>query len=151
MYSTILALHNFVRWIVFLFGLLAIGQAVLRWRGVRKEGKPFPRMGLFFSISLDIQLLLGALLYFVYSPWALRGVLTQGVAFAMKQGEYRFFAVEHGLFMLLATVFAHMGNALVRKGAVELSESRRVAVYFGLAMAFLLAGTPWWRPLLPGL
>ena len=67
MYKVILALHNIIRWLVLIFGLLAFGRGLLGWFGKKEWAGSERKFGLFFTSSVDIQLLLGFLLYFVLS------------------------------------------------------------------------------------
>jgi uncharacterized membrane protein YozB (DUF420 family) len=66
MYTTVLILHSWLRWfaIVAVFGVLL---AAIRGKveGSRSIGD---RWGLFAMAALDLQMLLGLLLYFVVSP-----------------------------------------------------------------------------------
>ncbi|MFU8771915.1 MAG: hypothetical protein ACNA8H_05790, partial [Anaerolineales bacterium] len=143
------AIHNIMRWLVILLALFALYSAYRGWIG-KREWKNSDRLsGLFFTISLDIQLLLGIVLYFFLSP------LTQGAlqdfGQAMAVDELRFFALEHAFIMLLAVIIAHLGNFLVKKAPEAVAKHRRAAVWFTLAVLVLLVGIPWWRPLIPGL
>jgi hypothetical protein len=70
------------------------------------------------------------------------------MAAAMKVHELRFFAVEHTAYMLFAVILAHVGAALSRKARADLSKYRGAAICYSLSFLFILAGIPWWRPLL---
>ncbi|MCJ7700127.1 MAG: hypothetical protein MUO62_00965, partial [Anaerolineales bacterium] len=109
------------------------------------------KIGLAFTSMVDLQLLVGGLLYLVFSEWALKAVLNKGMAFVMKQGEYRFFSVEHLVYMVLGIVFAHLGSTLPKKVEDSRSKFKRATIWFGLAIILIMAGIPWSRPLFPGL
>ena len=152
MYAFILAFHNIIRWVVLIAGVLAVGKALFGWFGGKKEwGKQDRLLGIIFTSSVDIQLLLGILLYFVYSNWALKAILDKGMSFVMGESQYRFFAIEHAFFMVLALVFAHLGSALPKRVEDAVSKHKRAAIWFSLAVLVILAGIPWWRPLLPSI
>ena len=68
MYTTVLALHSWLRWAVVLLVLIAIVRALAAGAGRRPWLPLDDRLGLFFIIVLDVQLLLGLVLYFVLSP-----------------------------------------------------------------------------------
>jgi len=149
MYAAILAIHNVVRWFALILGIVA---AVLAWIGwlQKKEWQPSDRkMGAYFAMSVDIQFLLGLLLYFVFSP--LTRTALQDFGTAMSAPNFRFFALEHPLYMVLAVVFAHLGSILPRRVDQSTAKFRRAAIWFTLAALMILLGTPWARPLLPGL
>ena len=151
MYAFILAFHNIIRWVVLIAGVLVVGKALFGWFGKKEWGKQDRLLGIIFTSSVDIQLLLGILLYFVYSNWALKAILDKGMSFVMGESQYRFFAIEHAFFMVLALVFAHLGSALPKRVEDAVSKHKRAAIWFSLAILVILAGIPWWRPLLPSI
>ena len=149
MHPVILAVHNILRWVVFFAGLVAVVDAFWGWFGSRAWTQVQRRLGLIFTISIDIQLLLGLLLYFFFSP--LTRAALQNFSAAMGSPELRFFGLEHAFFMILAVVFAHLGSILPRKAQTDRGRFKRAAIFFGLAMIVILSGMPWGRPLFPGL
>jgi len=151
MYAVFVALHNILRWVVILFGLLAAGRALWGWFRKKEWAENDRKMGLAFTSLVDLQLLVGGLLYLVFSEWGLKAVVNKGMTFVMKQGEYRFFSVEHVFFMVLGIVFAHLGSALPKKVDDSPNKFKRAAIWFGLAIVLIMAGIPWSRPLFPGL
>jgi hypothetical protein len=151
MYPFILAVHNIVRWVVLILGFLAVLRAFIGWLGKHAWIPADPKIGTFFTSAIDTQLLLGLLLYIFFSPFTLQAIRNFGFSYIMSQPDYRFFALEHLVYMLLAVVFAHLGNALPKKVDNPVDKHRRAAIWFGLAFLVILLGMPWFRPLLPGL
>lgn len=151
MYGFVLAVHNIVRWVVVIAGILAVGRALFGWLAKKEWMKQDRLLGVIFTSSVDIQLLLGLILYFVYSNWAMKAILDKGMSFVMGETQYRFFAIEHIFFMVLALVFAHLGSMLPKKADEDQSKFKRAALWFSLSFLIILAGIPWWRPLFPGL
>jgi hypothetical protein len=151
MYAFFVELHNILRWAVVLLGFLAAGRAFWGWYGKKEWAESDRKIGLAFTSMVDLQLLVGGLLYLVFSEWALKAVLNKGMAFVMKQGEYRFFSVEHLVYMVLGIVFAHLGSTLPKKVEDSRSKFKRATIWFGLAIILIMAGIPWSRPLFPGL
>jgi len=151
MYAFLVASHNIIRWLVIVAGLIAV---VIAFRGIVTRGKWSDndrKTGLIFTILVDIQLMVGVVLYFVYSEWALKAILEKGMATVMGNGTYRFFAIEHVFYMILGFVFAHLGSALPKKVNVSAEKYKRAALWFTLALLIILAGVPWGsRPLFPG-
>lgn len=148
MYPFVLAIHNILRWVVLLIGIWAVIQALLGWFGNRDWTKQDRRAGLFFTIGLDIQLLLGLLLYVFLSPWT-KGVF-QDFGAAMSDPTRRFFALEHAFYMLLAVICGHLGSALPKRVAEPKGKHQRAVLFFFLALLVILLGMPWMRPLLRG-
>ncbi|MDI6693773.1 MAG: hypothetical protein QME21_01885 [Anaerolineales bacterium] len=149
MYPITLALHNLVRWVALILGILAAARAFSGWFGNRAWSDGDRKVGSFFSIAMDVQLLLGLLLYFVFSPLTRTALSNLGAA--MGSADLRFFALEHALYMFLAVIFAHLGSILARRATDAKAKHQRAAIFFGLALLLILLGMPWMRPLLPSL
>ena len=139
MYPTVLIVHSFLRWVVILLGVWAVLGALPSRQRFGRPVSPLP--GLLFSIAIDVQLLIGLLLYVALSPITMAAM--QDMGGAMKNGAWRFWAVEHPVLMILAVVFAHLGRP--RRGTTGIS--RRAWIWFGLALLAIVAATPW--PFMP--
>lgn len=140
MYDILLPLHSIVRWLALLGAILAAGAAIWGWLG-RREWKPLDdRLGLVFTISLDVQLLLGILLYFV-SPLVQSALADFGEA--MSSTPLRFYAVEHAFLMIVAVVLAHVGRALAKRAEDARAKHQRAAIFFTLALLAILIAIPW--------
>lgn len=154
LYGVLLALHNILRWVVVITAGLALYRAY-RGLATKSEWNATDRKaGVFFGVSMDIQLLLGLILYLFLSEFGLKNFLDsqRGMAFIQSAGgDYIFFAMEHIFSMIIATVLAHVGSARAKKAADSLSKHRQAAIFYSLAVLFVLTAIPWWRPLFPGL
>ena len=150
MHGFLLPIHSILRWVILLLAVWAITEA---FRG-RSAGAYSGRSGLWFTIALDVQLLLGLLLYFM-SPTV--SAALSDMATAMKAAPLRFWAVEHTGGMMLALVFAHGARVLAKKAQTPGGAATRSLIGFGLALFFIFASIPWpfrkavARALLPGL
>ena len=137
MYTVVLALHSWLRWLALLAGILATVFALRS-----KDGRgPVDVWGLILIISLDVQLLLGLLLYVALSPFTAEAMRDFGAA--MKSPGLRFFAVEHVTLMLAAVVLAHVGRVLARKAASAESRRSRLLICFALATMAMIVAIPW--------
>ncbi len=141
MYLAVLTIHNVLRWFVILFGLMAAIGGFVGWLGKRPWGRGDNRAGMLFTMVLDLQFLVGALLYFVLSPIT-RGALGN-MAGAMGNAVTRYFAVEHVALMVLAVVVAHVTRSRTRRAAGEVARHRTAAIGFSLSMLLILAAIPW--------
>ncbi len=148
-YPIVLAVHNVVRWVVLILGILALYRSFSGLLGNKEWSDTDRKVGVFFASAIDTQLLVGLILYFLLSPIT-RGALGDFGA-AMGVAGVRFFAVEHTFFMLLAVVFAHLGTMLPKRAAGSKAKFQRAAIWLGLAVVVVLLGMPWMRPLFPGL
>jgi hypothetical protein len=131
MYPTILTLHSWLRWLVIGAGLWAVASAASRRAGDRD------RAGLVFTVSLDLQLVLGVILFVALSP--ITQAALADMAGAMKNRAWRFWTVEHPALMILALVFAHVGRIVGRRGGA----GRGRLLWYTLALLALLATIPW--------
>jgi hypothetical protein len=140
MYNATLLVHSWLRWAVIATGLIAILGGVI---GVARKGQWTPaddRAGLWFIITLDVQLLLGLVLYFFLSPFTADAM--KDFPAAMKNSGLRFWAVEHAFGMFVGVVLAHVGRARTRR--VEVTRRHKMAaIFFGLAMLAILVSIPW--------
>lgn len=148
MYEFLLAAHNIIRWIALILLIFAVLTSFIGWFRKRKWMEIDRKVGTYTTISLDIQLLLGLILYIFYSEFGLRGILNNGFGFVMENSIYRQYAVEHSILMLLGIIAAHLGSILPRRVEDSKSKFRRAAIWFTTALILILAGMPWER-LLP--
>ncbi|HEY4283937.1 MAG TPA: hypothetical protein VGM62_12800 [Chthoniobacterales bacterium] len=145
-YPNLLALHNALRWIVLVAAIVAFAVAVSGWSGTKPVTPLLKRCGSLFVAAMDVQFLIGLILYFGVSP--LIKMAFENMSVTMKDHELRFFTVEHTTYMLLAVILAHVGAIRSRKAKTDRAKYRGAAVFYGLSLLLILAGIPWWRPLL---
>jgi hypothetical protein len=135
MYSAVLTMHSCLRWLVIVLGIWAVVSA---WRQRQPDGgRPSALPGLLFSVTLDIQLLLGMLLYVALSPITMAAM--QDMGGVMKNGPWRFWTVEHPAMMILAVMSAH----IARPRAAGATPNRRALIWYGLALLAILVAVPW--------
>jgi hypothetical protein len=152
MYTTVLALHSWIRWIAL---IAAVGTTLAALRGkVAGANSLADRWGMVAMMVLDTQMLLGLLLYFVLSPNT--KAIMENFGAAMKDPALRFWAVEHTVTMFAAIAAAHVGRVLARKAASDAAKRTRLLICFGLATVLIILGMPWpgrpgGRPLFRGL
>ncbi|MNX92158.1 hypothetical protein D3C86_1242860 [compost metagenome] len=147
MYPMVLGAHNVLRWLVLVLAALALVMAYKGWFGKKEWQEGDRRYGVMLTGALDLQFLLGIVLYFGLSP-VTRTALSNMKA-AMKEPSLRFFAVEHSFLMLVAVVLAHVGSVMVKKASND-AKFRTAAIWYTLSTLAVLFAIPWWRPLLPG-
>lgn len=151
MYGAVLFIHSLLRWVVLLSVLTAVAAAGFSVATKRSYGKRDRIFGLVATISVDLQLLLGLLLYTVLSGYTQAAMGNLGAA--MKDRVWRFWVVEHPFAMILAVVFVHVGQVRTRRAA-DAKKQGTALLWFALALVVVLLGIPWpflpyGRPLLP--
>ena len=149
MYQITLAIHNIIRWVVLVAGVVAVIRAYWGWFGKRDWAKTDRQVGLLFMVGIDIQLLLGLFLYIFLSPITRAALNALGEL--MSDAGLRFFTLEHAFYMVLAVIFAHLGSFLPRRVEEAVAKHRHAAIWFTLALLAIVLGMPWMRPLFPAL
>jgi hypothetical protein len=141
MYPLTLTLHSWLRWIAVIAGVVAVVRFLIGWLGKREWQARDARLTTLFPMLMDLQLLIGLLLYFVASP--ITTTALQNFGAAMSNAVTRFYAVEHFFMMLIALVVAHVGSVLVKKRSAAAARFRIGAIFFGLALVILFLAIPW--------
>lgn len=149
MYSIILAIHNVLRWVVIILGILAVARAYIGFLGNLEWTERDRKIGTFFAVSIDVQLLLGLFLYIFVSD--ITRTIFRDFSAAMSNEGIRFFVLEHAFYMILAVVFAHLGSLLPRRVEDSRAKFARSAIWFTMTFLVIILGMPWSRPLFPGL
>ena len=145
MYTGLLHTHNMFRWLVLITLVLAVLFALIGWFGKKEWAKKDNITGLLLTIFMDIQFLVGIILYAFVSPITKAAFADFGAA--MKNADLRFYAVEHILLMVIALVLIHIGRSKAKKAAAPWKKHRTSAIFYGIALVLILTAIPWNRAL----
>ena len=138
----ILTLHSWFRWIALIAGVAATIAAGARPGSSGPSGTSHAdRWGLALMATLDLQMLLGLLMYLVVSPTIAQ--IRANFGAAMKDPAARFWAVEHLSMMMVAVIVVHVGRVLARKAASPDAKRMRLLVCFGVATVLMFLAIPW--------
>lgn len=141
MYSSALWLHSLLRWAVLVTGLVAWLRAI----GGKTAGRPWTSKdelwGLLLTISVDLQMVVGLVLYLFLSPITKIGF--QNLAAAMRIDTTRFFTVEHITGMIIGIALVHVGRVRIRKAADGRAKHRTAMIFFGIALIVMIVSIPW--------
>jgi hypothetical protein len=140
MYSVVLTLHSWNRWLTLALGVAAFISA-LQDRSKLTERPGGFRWDTFLMAAVDLQVLFGLLLYFGLSPLT-RAALADFPS-AMSRSALRFWALDHVVLMFGAVVLVRLGRVLPLSATTAPSRRRRRLICFGLALAIMVAGIPW--------
>ncbi len=146
MYTGLLHTHNLFRWLILIVAVLAIGFAFSGWFRKRNWTKADNVLGLLLTILVDIQFVVGIVLYAFVSPVTKAAFADFGAA--MKNEMMRFYAVEHIIMMVIALIIIHIGRSKSKKKLIVLRKHRSAAIYYTLGLIVILAAIPWDRALL---
>jgi heme/copper-type cytochrome/quinol oxidase subunit 4 len=145
LYPLFLSFHNIWRWVVLIVGIVATVLAFIGWLQKRPWTEQNRKINSFFGIALDIQLLLGLILYIFLSP--LTRSFFADIGAAMENADLRFYGLEHFFYMIVAVVLVHLGAVFARRADSDPKKHRNAAIFFTLAFLIILVGIPWARPL----
>ncbi|MEI6748091.1 MAG: hypothetical protein ACOYMF_08300 [Bacteroidales bacterium] len=140
MYEVILSLHFLNRRLILIAGFIVIAFAFHGWKTKKVFSLPDNILGIIFISVLHLQLILGLLLYFVYSPKTAYALAH--LAEAMHNSKLRYFAVEHWFIMILAVGIAQAGRIQVNKTKDSTLKNRRSFIYFSIALLLILLMVP---------
>lgn len=136
-----LEVHSILRLTLTVLSLWLFVRGLRGWLGERGPSQTSKLLLLFATIVADLQLILGLLLYFAWSPTASQARADMGAA--MKDPTLRYWAVEHGSAMLLVVLCVHAGKVFAGKSTGDSSRCRRIALWFGIVLALILLMSPW--------
>ena len=129
METGLLHLHSVLRWIILLFLLLALIQAIAKRPGIRSSS-------LFLLICAHLMLLIG-FYQLINGRYGILKGLPEGVEL-MKNSFYRFYWVEHPLMMFLAIVFI-----TIARGKAKVLNYKATGWLLLVALILILAAIPW--------
>jgi hypothetical protein len=131
MYTGLLQIHSYMRYIILLMLVIVI---VISLIGLINKG-PFTRKhdkaSLFLFICTHMQLLLGIILYFA-------GQRVMFNSQTMKDPALRYFAVEHVSVMLVAVVLITLARTGAKKLTVDQQKHKRMLIWNSIALLLIV-------------
>ncbi len=136
-------LHSVWAYLVLLAIIIAFTNALLGLIANKEFKTKDLRLALFALIFAHIQLLLGFMAYYVSPFYAtLREI---GMGASMKEAAVRLIVVEHPLMMILAIILITVGFSKHKKKASDKEKFKTIALFYGLALLFVLSKIPWYQ------
>ncbi len=123
--------HSGLRWLVVLFLVIAILKSFAGWFGKKEFTKSDNLIALLLLSFTHLQLIVGAVMYFI-SPKVI------GMGDAMKDGVLRFWALEHGLMMLIAISLITIGRVKSKKATENEAKFKKGAIFYTIAFVLIL-------------
>ncbi len=140
-YQIVLFLHSILRYVAVIAALAAIVMAFRGWLTRRPFTALDDRLGMIYTTSLHTQLLVGLLLYAVFSP--LTQVAFRDMGTAMQTPALRFYSVEHISLMVVGIIVATVGRALARRAKDDVGKHRMAAILYTLSIVLIFVAIPW--------
>lgn len=141
MNTFLLILHSWLRWLILIAAVWTIVRAIGGLSGNKLYTNADNKSNLFFMIFMDLQFLIGLILYFT-GGWAKKWSGGQ-ISEMMGNSAERFFTVEHAVMMIVAWIVVHIGRSVVKKGKTDREKHSKSLVYFGVAFILIMLAIPW--------
>lgn len=136
MYDILLILHSLLRYALVFAAVFAIYRAFTGWQNKQAYTSLDNKASVFLVMFMHTQLLIGFLLYFVFSPFA-------DLPVDMKNAVLRFWKVEHIALMILAVVFFQVGRIVSKKATEDVIKHKKAFIFYTIGFVILMAGIPW--------
>jgi hypothetical protein len=140
MYTALLVVHSTWRWLVVALGLIVLWRFASGWRARRPFGRADARWSGAFMGAVDVQLLLGAVLWWL-SPYG--ALVRTAFAASMKDALVRFWGLEHPVTMLVAVAVVHIGNARAKRRGEGWQRHRTLLIGLAIWVVLVAAAFPW--------
>jgi len=134
-------IHSYWAYLVVLILCIAVINAIIGFIQNKKFTDKSLRISLFTLIFTHIQLLIGLGWYFMSPTY--KAIKTSGMGATMKDSSSRLLAVEHPIMMILAIILITMGWLKHKKKTSDQSKFKTIAIYYTLALLFILSRIPW--------
>lgn len=143
-YTILRLVHGYWRWVVLAAAIVVLVRAIAGFMARRPWTSVDERASRVFGNALDLQVMVGLVLYFGFSPfWP---ATYRAFAETMRGDVARFFGVEHGTAMLLAATAAYIGRVRAKRAIDSRRRHRAMLVAMVVFFALVLWAIPWpWR------
>ena len=140
-YTVAIVAHSWIRWGALVAVVARVGLALADRGAGRDDGK---RARITSGITvglLDLNLVLGLVLWVWLSPLTTSAMVDVGAA--MADPFRRFWLVEHPTAMMLSVTVAHVASVLAKRQADPQRAHTRLAIGLALALLLMLVAIPW--------
>ena len=141
MYNFLLITHSWLRWVVLILAVYALYKNYEGFTSGRKWTVADKKINTLFMSSLHLQLLIGLVLYFGFSP--IVQSFMADVKGSMKVAELRFFGMEHFVGNLIGITIAQIGSIKAKKQLSDAGKFRTAFFWFLGAILLILMMIPW--------
>jgi hypothetical protein len=131
MYNGMLHAHSGLRWLVLIFLLLAVIKSFAGWFGKKEFNKSDNLIALLLLSFTHTQLIIGVVLYFISDK-------VIAIGDAMKDSALRFWAMEHGLMMIIAIVLITLGRVKSKKATENIDKFKKGAIFYTIALVLII-------------
>ena len=125
MYQILKMAHDGWRWLVILIGIIFLVKMILGLVQKSQWSKLDKQLGLFTTITVDIQVLGGLILWVMNSWWKYPATVP---------------GAEHPTTMLLALGIMHVGWSRAKKATTDAGKYQQALIWFGIAGLLVALG-----------
>jgi hypothetical protein len=143
MYTGLVHLHNFLRWVMLLLLIMAIIRHLKGMTGHKPFTAGDKKNGLFLMITAHIQLLLGLIQWFVGDVGYKQVKSVASFSEIMQSPVLRFWTVEHTTGMLIAIILITIGRGVSKKPLPDNIKHKRSFWLYLIALILIIASVPW--------
>ena len=132
---TMLHAHAGLRLLILLFLSAAIVKSLVGWLGKKPYGKSDNIIAVILIALTHTQAIIGIVVY------AMSDMIKAGLsdmASTMKNPALRFWAVEHGVIMILVVVLITLGRVKSKKAATDELKHKKGAIFYIIALILIL-------------
>ncbi len=129
MYNFLLHAHSGLRYLVLLAAIIVVFKSVIGWLGNTSYTKFDKILSPAYVGLMHVQLLIGLILYFIYSPL---------VTYNMKDTVSRYWSVEHIALMIFAVIAAQAGRSISKKSSDAQVKFRFQTIFYGISILLVL-------------
>ena len=133
--------HSGLRWLVLIMLVVAIINGLIGWLGNKDWKKKDKMINMITMMFFHLQVVIGIVLYFVGPKKAFNGFADLGHELS------RFYALEHPLMMLIATILFTIGYSKAKKADSDSLKFRRTFFWFLITLVLVLFSIPWTKAL----
>lgn len=139
-YTIILLLHSWWRWVVVISLLYSLYLAYSGWLGAKAFTNFDNTLRHSVATIAHIQLLFGLVLYGI-SP--IIAYFLSHVSEAVHIREIRFFGLEHTLTMFFTISIITVGSMIAKRKTSDRSKFRTIALWYTIAFILIIVAIPW--------
>ncbi len=140
--KALIGFHSGWRYIIIILMILAIWFGWQTSKGKRPFAGATKKMGLFTMIAIDMQLVVGLILYFYWIASQTDFKLSK-LTGQLDVASFRTITLEHAVGMLIAIILVHIGYSKAKKAIQDNAAGKAQFIWFLIAFILILLAIPW--------
>ena len=140
MYKIVLLLHSYLRWPLLLLFILLLIRGMTGWARGAKWQPGDSALLRWAANVLALEFLIGLLLYVGLSPST--RLAFEDIRAALRDGQLRYYLVEHSLLMAVAVTFMSIATGRIRRTAAK-NRFRNTVTAVLITLVIVAIAIPW--------